>query len=105
MMILSILTGIVVIAVIVTPFFFGRGGLLAAAATQSSPEKLKVLQEAVVERYLRDQQAFQAKEIGERAWRDRKKFLLNRYVDAARRLDYLEKIQSAEPNSGSESES
>jgi len=88
-MILAAVTALVVIVIICAPFLIGRGGALASASALSSVDHLEKVKNAIIGRYVKDQQAFENKEIGKKSWRGRQGFLLRRYVDAARRLDYL----------------
>jgi hypothetical protein len=87
---LGVFVGIVLVSVLLAPFFAGPGGLLQSAASINSPEKLAGLKEALLRRYLADEAAFKAGQLSALAWQQRKTFLSNRYIDAARRLDFLE---------------
>ncbi len=85
-----------VLVFILSPFFIGRGGELASASALSSAEHLTKVKKAIVERYVKDLRAFESKEIGKKSWSGRQEFLLRRYIDATRRLDYL--LASSEPS-------
>jgi hypothetical protein len=89
MMGLSILTGAVALIVLLLPFFVGRGGALQAGSAVNSPDQLERIKQALLKRYLEDEQAFQDKRISRMVWQQRRQYLVNRYVDTARRLDYL----------------
>lgn len=89
MIYLAVLIGIILISVLVAPFLMGSGGLLQASSSINSPEKLQALKEALLKRYLEDERAFAAGSLSKAAWQGRKQFLTNRYIDAARRLDFL----------------
>lgn len=95
----AVATALIVFVMVMAPFFFGKGGMLAAASAVQSKDQLRQIKRALVKRYLQDEQAFQNKEISARAWRDRREFLLRRFIDVARRMDYLEYL---EKNTGGE---
>ncbi len=88
------LIAILVIAVIVQPFVFGEGGALAPAATESSVERLFAAKQSILKRYLEEERAHLDGDISKGVWSNRRQFLTNRYLDTARRIDYL---QSASP--------
>ena len=78
------------ISIVVMPFFRGPGGVLQAGALVNSPTRLKAMKEAVLQRFIEDETACQRGDLSQLAWERRKAFLSHRYVDAARRLDYVE---------------
>lgn len=90
---LCIATALGAIIVILSPFIRGEGGLLAPSAQENSAAKLDRVKVAILKRYVVDEMASQNGEISKRTWEERKKFLTNRYVDAAKRLDYLQHLQ------------
>lgn len=87
---MAILVGLLVITAIVLPFFVGAGGLLQAGASINSKPKLAAMKDAVLKRFVEDEAAYAKGDLSKLAWEKRKAFLTHRYVDAARRLDYLE---------------
>jgi hypothetical protein len=93
MLIAAIITALLVTLGILSPFVFGKGGSLAAASSESSIEKLNAQKELILARFIQDELSFQRKEIGARAWAERQRFLVNRYIDVARRMDYLHYIK------------
>lgn len=98
LLIAALIIAVVVILSVLSPFFLGEGGALASAAAENSPEVVRRVKEAIVRRYLAEEQAFEANQIPRRSWEARKRFLQNRYLDAARRLDflsYMEKMEKA----------
>jgi hypothetical protein len=94
-LVVAVLTAIATLLVVLAPFFIGKGGTLAAASAVQSKDQLQQIKRALAKRYLIDEQAFENKEISMRAWNARREFLLRRYIDTARRLDYLEYIERA----------
>lgn len=75
--------------VLLMPFFVGPGGQLqSSAASQSLPELLEI-KRAVVARYIHEEQEFNSGELSSASWKQRRSYLVNRYVDAARRIDFL----------------
>ena len=93
-MILIFAIGLSVLAllVILSPFVFAKDGRLQAAASVNSPERLESVKRSILKRYLEDEKAFHEKRIIKIAWDQRKAYLTNRYIDAARRLDYLQSL-------------
>ncbi len=94
MQVLVILIGILLILAVVSPFFWGQGGLLAASASINSRTKLADLKTAVLKQYLADEKLYKQGELSSLAWNKRRGFLVNRYIDSARRLEFLEHIDS-----------
>ncbi len=90
MIYLAVVVGIVLLSVLLAPFWLGPGGLLQASSQINSKETLVGLKDALMKRYLEDEKAFKEGNLSQLAWSKRKDFLTHRYVDAARRLDYLE---------------
>lgn len=85
---------------ILSPFFFGKGGHLQAAASINSLTKLESVKETILKRFLEDERAFDEKRISKMAWEQRRQYLSNRYIDAARRLDYLENLAKEQAAAG-----
>ncbi len=98
LMIFCVVLSLILIFAVVTPFFWGQGDLLQAASSENSRERLTAMKQAILKRYVEDEAAFEKKLLSKRIWEQRRQFLANRYVDAARRLDYVkageEKTQS-----------
>jgi hypothetical protein len=93
MFILCVIIGVVSLAVILSPFFRSSAHNLPlqAGSAISSAESLKKIKEAILERYLEDEQAFEKKLLSSRVWKARKSYLVGRYIDTVRRLDFLAK--------------
>jgi hypothetical protein len=87
---LAVLIGLLVVTALVVPFFRGPGGQLQAGASVNSPARLRAMKDAVIERFLEDEQAAKNGDLSPLAWEKRKAFLSHRYIDAARRLDFVE---------------
>jgi hypothetical protein len=96
MIYIAVVIGVIVITIILSPFFVGAGGLLAAGASINSPSRLEAIKAAVLKRYVEDEAAFQAGDLSRLAWDKRRAFLVNRYVDTVRRLDYLKVVAQEE---------
>lgn len=93
---MAVFISILVVCVVLSPFWIGAGGVLAAASAEESPEKLRFLKEQLLKQYLKDERAATQGHITAREWGTRKQFLINRFIDAARRLDYIQAYQSSE---------
>ena len=86
--------GIALVVLVMAPFFFGRGGALAPAASVNSPARLSSMRDALLTRYLEDEKAHGEGRLAKSAWERRRLFLVHRYVDIARRLDYVERTKT-----------
>jgi len=95
MIYVMVLIGVLLISTLLTPFWLGRGGLLQASASINSQSQLAALKEALLKAYINDEKAFTAGAMPSRSWLQRRDFLTNRYIDAARRLDFLIRTQTA----------
>jgi len=95
MIYMTLLIGVLFISALLTPFWLGRGGLLQASASINSQSQLVGLKEALLKAYINDEKAFAAGAMPSRSWLQRRDFLTNRYIDAARRLDFLIRTQTA----------
>lgn len=91
---IAVAIGVALIVVVLAPFFVGAGGLLAAGASINSPEKLRAMKAAILHRFLADEEAHKSGSMSNLAWNRRKAFLINRYVDCARRSDFLDSVAS-----------
>ena len=100
MLIFAGLLSVCVMALVLSPFVLGPGGHLATAASVNSPERLEAIKNAILERYLEDERAFQEKRITKIAWDQRKAYLTNRYIDAARRLDFIQNVMAEQNGKG-----
>lgn len=88
--VVSIITAIFVLL----PLLLAKDGRLASASSLNSPERLEAVKTALLKRYIDDEKAYETKAIPELVWKQRKLFLSNRYIDAARRLDYIRDVLS-----------
>ena len=95
MIFICAVVGIFLVCALLTPFFFGSGGFLAAGASINSPDRLERVKAAVLKRFLEDEAAHAKGDLSKLEWQKRRDFLAHRYVDAARRLDFLQHVQSA----------
>ncbi len=86
---------------ILSPFIFAKGGHLQAAASINSPERLEAIKLSILKRFIEDERAFTEKRLTKMAWDQRKSYLTNRYIDAARRLDFLNHLVAEQKNRGS----
>jgi hypothetical protein len=92
MTVIMIVSGLFAMAALVAtvlPFFLGRGGFLAAAGTINDPARLESMKAAIVARYVKEEVVFGNGDLSRREWARRQEYLRHRYIDVARRLDYL----------------
>ena len=94
MIYLAGLISIITVMILFLPFFVGTGGSLQAASAVDSVDSLESMKKAILERYLEDEKAFHTKLISKITWQQRRAYLVNRYVDTVRRIDYLNFISS-----------
>ncbi|MCX6110543.1 MAG: hypothetical protein NTZ90_13175 [Proteobacteria bacterium] len=90
----TVAIGVLLLTALLMPFWLGRGGLLQASASVNSQAQLLALKDALLKAYLKDELAFTAGALPARSWHQRRDFLTNRYIDAARRLDFLARTQA-----------
>ena len=86
---LAIFVSLLAVLAVVLPFFWGPGGILAAAATEDDPKVLEDAKLLIARRWSKDEAAFLRQEISSREWEMRKELLTNRFLDTARRLDFI----------------
>jgi hypothetical protein len=92
MFVIMLVAGLVLITSILLPFFIGRGGVLAASSSINSNEQLAELKQAILNQYLTEESAHKNGDLNKFAWQKRQSFLVNRYIDCARRLDFLSHV-------------
>lgn len=92
-MFIYILFTFVFLLVVILPFFSGAGGALVSSSTVNSPSSLKALKQEIIRRYLVEERAHKKGDLGAMTWKRRQVFLRSKYIDASRRLDFLEGLQ------------
>lgn len=88
---LCALLAIAVVIVVLSPFWLGSGGQLEMSSLVNDPDEAVQLKNQILQRYLKDETAYNACEMTKFEWQKRKQFLENRYIDITRRLDFLKK--------------
>jgi len=83
------LASIIAVVTIIWPFFRGQGGVLAAASAVDDEGALLEAKIKLAKRWAKDEAAHASGEITDREWDIRKELLTNRFLDHARRLDFL----------------
>lgn len=89
MILIAAAIGVLLVLTLLAPFFVGAGGTLQVASSVNSPDKLESLKEAILKRYVEDEISFSQGNLSRLAWDKRRSFLVNRYIDTARRLDFV----------------
>ncbi len=79
------------LVILVVPFMGKDEGPLAEASYEKSTDLLQKKMTAIVERYVLDEESFKQDKLSTKAWNARKNYLVNRYIDLARRYDFLSK--------------
>ena len=89
--ILCLLTSILVVIFILSPFVLGRdeSPLVPSSLLVDQASMLKV-KEDILNKYLLNDQLYKDEKLYKREWEQRQQFLINRYIDIARRLDVLQ---------------
>lgn len=98
MFVFAFIASILTVLFVLLPLLLGKGGQLASASSLNSPERLQAVKDALIKRYIEDEKAYENKAIPKIVWEQRKQFLSNRYIDAARRLDYLNDVIAHQSN-------
>lgn len=93
-MTLCIVISLITVAIVAIPLWFFPSEKLEASATENSVEKLEKVKKAVLRRYVEEEAVHADSNVAKVVWEQRKNFLINRYLDAARRLDYLAYVDS-----------
>jgi hypothetical protein len=83
------IVGILLLICVLSPFWFGPGGALAVGSAISDPEKLREIKRAILKRYLLDEASEANGHLSKKEWQQKRQFLVNRYIDASRRADFL----------------
>ena len=94
MVLFAVFLSVVTVAALLAPFWLGAGDPLDYSASLNSAEQLEKLKDEVLSVYLKDERAFASGLLSGKSWRGRRDFLVNRYIDAARRLDFVARRQS-----------
>ncbi|MEZ4743459.1 MAG: hypothetical protein R3B45_13605 [Bdellovibrionota bacterium] len=93
-MLFAISIGMATLLLLLAPFFYGKGGVLMAGAAEHNQEVIERQKKAILKRYILDEKAVKEGTISKVEWESKKQFLTNRYLDASRRLDYLQHHKS-----------
>lgn len=97
---LCLFISVITIAVVAIPLWFFKAEKLEAGATENSADKLERVKKAILRRYIEEEEIHSGSGVAGVVWEQRKSFLINRYLDAARRLDYLAFVERQGENSG-----
>ena len=81
---------VISLLVIISPMLSSKTTMLATSSAVNDVKKLTALKREILDRYLNDERAWQTKQLSARGWYRRQTFLVNRYLDVCRRLDYLD---------------
>lgn len=77
--------------VILWPFFDSKGGVLSEGFFETSADIVEKKMALIVARYVQDEQDFKDHKLSNFEWKSRQSFLMNRYVDLARRYEFINK--------------
>ena len=84
---LCLLTSLLLVIVLISPFFLGSGGMLSYTSTIRDLGKLQREKSSILREFLRDEACANKGEISDRVWMKRQSFLFHRYADIARQID------------------
>jgi hypothetical protein len=93
---IAIAIATLVAIILLIPFFAGPGGRLVASSASQSISELERQKQGILARYVHEEREFNAGEMSSLSWNQRRSYLVNRYVDASRRLDFLHAAQTGE---------
>ena len=82
------------------PFWVGPGGALVAGSAISDPAKVLDVKKAILKRYLLDEASEASGNLTKVEWRRKRQFLVNRYIDASRRGDFLRHEAKSQESNG-----
>jgi len=94
MIALAVIVAVVFLFAVLSPFFWGEGGLLLEGASVNNVAVLRKQKDLILDQYLKEEDAFQKKDLTTKEWSRRKDFFLMRYVDTVRRIDFLNKKET-----------
>ena len=100
MFIFAFVVATIAVVIILSPMVIGKGGQLASASSLNSVERLLAIKQAILARYIDDEKTFEAKKINKLVWEQRRQYLCNRYIDAARRLDFINDLVATQKAKG-----
>lgn len=95
MVLIMTVVALALLVLVTLPFFLGGETQLVACAAINDHRRLNAWREEIIKRYLADEDAWRRGLLSAGAWRKRRIFLTNRYVDVCRRLDYLAAVADA----------
>ena len=90
----AIIVSVVCFCLLIYPFFAYGKEKLNAVLSYDNLEQLKEMQQKLLTRYIMDEKAHAAGDLTASAWKSRRAFLVARYVDAGRRIDFLKNNDS-----------
>lgn len=88
----AVVISFLLLLALISPFFVRESQVLSHGASINDPQVLQSLKDQLIRRYVEEEAAHKSGNLSDAAWQKRRQFLVNRYVDAARRLDFLEKL-------------
>jgi hypothetical protein len=86
--------GLVFLLIVLSPFFYGEGGSLQDSSVTDSVGDLEARQDAILRRWIKDEQSAAKGEISPTEWAQRQRYLTSRYVDSTRRLAWLKGVKT-----------
>lgn len=93
LLIVAGLFALLALFVVTAPFLVGEGGFLQDASSSDSERVLTGRQEAILQRWIKDELAASKGEISNVEWNQRQRYLTSRYVDFARRISWLKQSE------------
>lgn len=92
---IAILVGFAWLAFMLLPFWRGEGGVLARSSGLTDLDKIAKLKNLIVDRYVLEEDSHEQGHISKKEWDQRRQYLTNRYLDLARRLDFVQHSQAS----------
>lgn len=91
----AVTTSFVLFIVLIAPFFVYGNQRYSSTLNYDNLDLLLAIQASLLRRFLEDEKLAKQKELSSRAWASRKSFLMARYIDVTRRIDFIESQPSS----------
>lgn len=91
MVILALCVGFLATVCVLCPFWLGPGGKLDMSSSLIDLEQAQKLKQGILKRYIMEEKSYQEGYLIAYEWNRRKSFLINRYIDTVRRIDFIQK--------------
>lgn len=91
--IIAVVLVVLCLGIIWISFASGSKSPLASASAVNSVDVLVLTKASILDQWAQEQTMFTSGSITGREWKQRQSYLESRYIDVARRIDYLKTLQ------------